>query len=432
MQFQPAQSRAIALGPPRARVGLVQALARNRYQLLGGALLGVLLPALMRPSFELQLATSPGGIQNTLIGTFVAMVAGAYLRRRMTTFPGSGSIAVVFPAFGAAYAIAIVWFFFLRLDYSRFEFAASFLLVLLWFSLVAVLERRTRRDRFLLLPFGNVESLLALKRADWVGARSSELPYGITGVVADLRADLPPEWERLLSKAALAGLPVYHSKQVAESLSGMVDIEHISENNLGSLLPSSVYLRLKYLTDVAIALVTLPLTLLVCGVAAIAIALSDGRPIFFRQTRMGLGGHPFTIFKFRTMAVGSENGRAYTTADDPRITRVGRILRRYRIDELPQIINILRGEMSWIGPRPECLPLSKDYEAKVAFYSYRHIVRPGISGWAAVHQGNVAEVDAATTKLKYDFYYVKYFSPWRDLLIAAKTVKILLTGFGAR
>jgi lipopolysaccharide/colanic/teichoic acid biosynthesis glycosyltransferase len=137
------------------------------------------------------------------------------------------------------------------------------------------------------------------------------------------------------------------------------------------------------------------------------------------------------MLKFRTMRHNGV-GRAFTEKNDPRITRVGRWLRRYRIDELPQIVNILRGEMSWIGPRPEAMALAKEYESQIPFYIYRQIVRPGITGWAQIHQGNVAEVKNATDKLRYDFYYVKYFSPWLDLLIAAKTVKTILTGFGAR
>ena len=115
-----------------------------------------------------------------------------------------------------------------------------------------------------------------------------------------------------------------------------------------------------------------------------------------------------------------------------RVTSVGRFLRRYRIDELPQILNILRGEMSWIGPRPEAVPLAEWYESQIPFYAYRHIVRPGITGWALVHQGNVAEIEAATGKLHYDFFYIKYFSPWLDVLIVAKTVGILMSGRGAR
>jgi lipopolysaccharide/colanic/teichoic acid biosynthesis glycosyltransferase len=154
--------------------------------------------------------------------------------------------------------------------------------------------------------------------------------------------------------------------------------------------------------------------------------------VLFRQTRMGFRGKPFTIYKFRTMTVDAETGHRFTEENDPRISRLGRVLRRYRIDELPQIINILAGEMSWIGPRPESIALAEWYESQIPFYSYRHIVRPGITGWAQVNQGNVAMITAATAKLYYDFYYIKHLSPWIELLIAARTVRIVLTGFGAR
>ena len=137
------------------------------------------------------------------------------------------------------------------------------------------------------------------------------------------------------------------------------------------------------------------------------------------------------MLKFRTMRPQAEEGSHFTTENDSRVTRVGRFLRRYRLDELPQIVNILKGEMSWIGPRPEALPLATWYESEIPFYAYRHIVRPGITGWAQVNQGNVAEIEAATSKLHYDFFYIKHFSFWLDILIAAKTVRTVLTGFGA-
>ena len=121
-----------------------------------------------------------------------------------------------------------------------------------------------------------------------------------------------------------------------------------------------------------------------------------------------------------------------TQAGDPRITRVGRLLRHTRLDEVAQIVNILRGEMSWIGPRPEAEPLSAWYEKELPFYRYRHIVRPGISGWAQVNQGHVHQVDAVLEKLHYDFYYIKRFSPWLDAIILLRTVRTVLTGFGAR
>jgi lipopolysaccharide/colanic/teichoic acid biosynthesis glycosyltransferase len=123
---------------------------------------------------------------------------------------------------------------------------------------------------------------------------------------------------------------------------------------------------------------------------------------------------------------------AQTLDDDPRITRIGHFLRRSRIDELPQIINILKGEMSWIGPRPEAEALSQWYEAELPFYRYRHIVPPGITGWAQVNQGHVFEIDQVMSKLQYDFYYIKNFSPWLDALIAAKTIPTMINGFGSR
>lgn len=408
-------------------------MARNRYQLVVAFALAVVAPGVMWTPHALWLPPSFGSFENTLGGTLVAMLLGAYLRRRMAAYPGTGALSVVLPAFAAAYGAVIVAFFFLRFDYSRLQFGSSFVLATLWFGFVSLVETRVRRDRFLLLPFGQARDLLVLTSADWVIAKAAEeLPSKITGVVADLRADMPAAWERLLSSAALTGLPVYHWKQVAESLSGTVDIQHISENNLGSLLPSSTYLRLKRLVDLALVLVTLPVTLPLALLAALAILICDGRPVLFRQVRAGFHGYRFVMLKFRTMRQGAENGQPFTTDGDDRVTRLGRFLRRYRIDELPQIINIVRGEMSWIGPRPESLELAQWYGREVPFYSYRHIVRPGISGWAQVHQGNVAEVKAATAKLRYDFYYIKYFSPWLDILVAAKTIRTVLTGFGAR
>jgi lipopolysaccharide/colanic/teichoic acid biosynthesis glycosyltransferase len=121
-----------------------------------------------------------------------------------------------------------------------------------------------------------------------------------------------------------------------------------------------------------------------------------------------------------------------TRADDPRVTALGRWLRRTRIDELPQVINVLRGEMSWIGPRPEALELSRWYEAELPFYRYRHVVRPGISGWAQVSQGHVADLDNVLKKLNFDFFYISRFSLWLDVLIILRTIKTMLTGFGSR
>jgi lipopolysaccharide/colanic/teichoic acid biosynthesis glycosyltransferase len=126
------------------------------------------------------------------------------------------------------------------------------------------------------------------------------------------------------------------------------------------------------------------------------------------------------------------SGPAFTRDGDQRITRCGRLLRKWRIDEIPQLWNIVTGEMSWIGPRPEAIELAELYAANIPFYDYRHALRPGISGWAAVHQGNVAMIDAARLKLEYDFFYIKYFSFWLDSLIVLKTLATVVSGSGSR
>ncbi|EPC04109.1 hypothetical protein L861_02020 [Litchfieldella anticariensis FP35 = DSM 16096] len=253
------------------------------------------------------------------------------------------------------------------------------------------------------------------------------------GIVADLYADeLSAEWEKFLAKCTLAHIPVFHVKQIRESVTGRVRIEHLSENEFGSLLPSSLYRGFKRVVDFFGALVLVPVLAPVMLATAIAIKRDSPGPVLFVQERMGYRGVPFKVYKFRSMYC-DRKGNGYTEGeDDPRITRVGRVIRKYRLDELPQLFNVLKGEMSFIGPRPESLELSAWYEKDVPFFSYRHVVRPGISGWAQVEQGYAAEVDGMTTKLQYDFYYIKHFSLWLDVLIIFKTLKTIITGFGAR
>jgi len=237
--------------------------------------------------------------------------------------------------------------------------------------------------------------------------------------------------------AALAGHPVYHMKQIEESLTGRVEIEHLSENSFGSLLPNHGYLKVKRGLDLLAALIALPLLIVPLTICAFWIKLDSPGPVFFRQKRRGHRGQVFQVLKFRTMASGSsadEDFReaAITQPDDSRITRAGRFLRRTRIDELPQIWNILKGEMSWIGPRPEALPLSDWYATELPFYSYRHVLRPGVTGWAQVNQGHVADLESVFVKLHYDFYYIKHFSAWLDLLILCKTINIVFLGQGSK
>ena len=175
-------------------------------------------------------------------------------------------------------------------------------------------------------------------------------------------------------------------------------------------------------------LVFLPLILLIC----LALRISGG-PVLYRQTRSGEGGKPFQVVKFRTMVRDAETGVAvYASASDPRVTRVGRILRRTRWDELPQFWNVLRGEMSVVGPRPERPEHIGLLEREVPFWNRRLLLKPGITGWAQIHLGYTDNVSGAASKLSYDLYYLKHRSLSFDVLILIATLRLLLTGRGAR
>jgi lipopolysaccharide/colanic/teichoic acid biosynthesis glycosyltransferase len=255
----------------------------------------------------------------------------------------------------------------------------------------------------------------------------------LNGIVADLGADLSEEWRTFLTTCAVRGIPVYDSSKLRELTTGQVDLTHISDIGFEALLPHRSYLFVKNMLDFVFAVLVLPFALIVIGIAVLAVRLESKGAALFVQERVGYRGRVFNCYKIRSMRIDQPHDAPHFTADsDPRITRVGRVIRKYRIDELPQIFNILKGDMSWIGPRPEAVPLSRTYEGRVPFYHFRHSVRPGISGWAAIHQGNVAEIDAATAKLRYDFFYIKNISFPLDVYIGCKTVWILVTGFGAK
>jgi lipopolysaccharide/colanic/teichoic acid biosynthesis glycosyltransferase len=324
-----------------------------------------------------------------------------------------------------------------RYPYDRVGLVAGFAIHIAWLYMIFVGAELRIRRKIALVPFGRVESLKRIREVEWIPLTRPRLwdARGCKAIVADFSADLPEEWEAFLAEAALAGKIVYQTKQLAESLTGRVELEHLSENSFGSLVPARGYFYLKSIVDIFFAALALVLLLPVLLIIAAAVRLDSSGPILFRQKRVGHAGRNIIVYKFRTMReIHAEDDRAaaITNEDDERITSVGAFLRKFRLDELPQILNILKGEMSWIGPRPEAEVLSHWYQSEIPFYRYRHVVKPGISGWAQVNQGHVADVEQVHRKLQYDFYYIKYFSPWLDLLIVARTLNTVTTGFGWR
>ena len=190
----------------------------------------------------------------------------------------------------------------------------------------------------------------------------------------------------------------------------------------------------KRVFDVVVSLMLLALTLPVLVVTAIAIKLESRGPVFYRQRRVGLFNQPFEIPKFRSMRTDAEiaGTPVWAAKNDPRITRVGRLIRKIRIDEIPQAWSVLKGEMSFVGPRPERPHFVDDLEQQLPYYAERHMVKPGITGWAQINYPYGASIDDARHKLEYDLYYAKNYSPFLDVLILLQTLRVVLWPEGAR
>jgi lipopolysaccharide/colanic/teichoic acid biosynthesis glycosyltransferase len=372
---------------------------------------------------------------NGALASLCAIVFSFFVIRKLLRFPllrTYGYIALTFTISFCSVAILLRFF---RVDFSGPQYFLGMVMITAMVELFFHAHRQWAPSRMAVVPgTSNVAELPGRSVATIEFAFLTSVPdidFDYNGVIVDLSAELEPKWERFLALSALRGIPVYDVKQFNEAITGRVVLDHLRENTLGAVVPSLIYPQFKRALDFLLALALLPFTALILGICAALIKLETPGPIIYPQKRAGFGGRTFTIFKLRTMT-HNHGGRDYTLKDDERITPIGRFLRYYRIDELPQIINILRGDMSWIGPRPEAMSLAQWYEREVPFYIYRHIVQPGITGWAQVHQGNVAAVDAARLKLEYDFYYIKHFSYWLDVVIFIKTIHTILSRFGCR
>lgn len=418
------------------------ALLRLRYMVLAGLAVAILMPMLVR-QFTTGIAATQPTQYNTALGGCVALLLGVLAYRRLHVFPGIAAGGYIFMSLSITFGALAVAFFMARIDYSRLQFLSSYLLSLAVYLGIHQKISVHRRLRLGVVPSPSTANPPPLSQVDWVPLSLGDggtIPH-VDAVVVDLHIDHADAWDVRITHFVLAGIPVYHFKQAVEQMSGRVEIHHLSENTLGSLNPNDVYLKVKAAADAFIAGILLFILWPLIAVTALVVRLDSPGPAFFRQLRTGYRGRPFTVYKIRTMRVGPSftsssdqqiRRAAMTQIGDPRITRVGGFLRRTRLDELPQLFNIIRGEMSLIGPRPEAVALSRWYENEIPFYHYRHLIKPGVTGWAQINQGHVTEVSEVREKLHLDFYYVKNFSFWLDVLIAVRTVRTMISGHGAR
>jgi len=224
-------------------------------------------------------------------------------------------------------------------------------------------------------------------------------------------------------------------KQVIESVSGKVPIDYLSDTWFIQELSDTdkrYFWYVKRSGDLVISLLGLLLAVPLLPLVALMISMDSRGPIFYSQMRVGRGNKRFRVWKLRTMVADADKSNVFWTTDnDARITRVGGLLRKIRFDEVPQLVNILKGDMSLIGPRPEAVSLVEMYARKIPYYMERHMVTPGITGWAQINYSYGNSIDDTREKLKYDYYYIKNRSLLLDLAIFLRTIRIVLTGKGA-
>jgi sugar transferase (PEP-CTERM system associated) len=256
----------------------------------------------------------------------------------------------------------------------------------------------------------------------------------IVVAISDWRGRLPIE--PLLKMKLGDDVAIEEMASFYEKLTGKISIETLRPSWLIFSNPSAgrrVYKRFRRLLEIFLAVIGFIISLPIIALTALAIKLNSVGPIFYTQERVGKQNKIFRIIKFRSMRIDAEaGGPVWANELDPRVTRVGRVIRKLRIDELPQFINVIRGDMSFIGPRPERPVFVEWLEREVPYYSQRHMVKPGLTGWAQVRYQYGASVQDAMEKLQYDLYYIKNQSPLLDAIIIFETVRIVLFGRGAR
>ncbi|MGA2908869.1 MAG: TIGR03013 family XrtA/PEP-CTERM system glycosyltransferase [Terracidiphilus sp.] len=280
-------------------------------------------------------------------------------------------------------------------------------------------------------PFsGDLEHFVADLRAF---AKSKTRIDRVIVAMEDRRGAMPT---RELLELRLRGVVIEDASLLMERVTGKLPLDGLNPSTL--IFTNGFNVKFakqaaRRLVSIAVSLTGLLICLPLIPFLILAVRLSSPGPIFFRQTRIGLRGRTFSIIKFRTMRQDAEmDGAVWATKNDPRVTPLGRFMRTTRLDEIPQLWNVLRGEMGFVGPRPERPEFVEWLNREIPFYELRHMVRPGITGWAQVRYKYGASLEETKRKLEYDLYYVKHLSLGLDLLIMFETIKTIVLGRGAQ
>lgn len=341
----------------------------------------------------------------------------------------------ILPIHSSVYSMTMLFILLFRFEYSREIIFSAFFIQIIWMYLSTFMRGEHHKIKLKMIDNFEYSDFEPRKQRIELSKFEDNLKMSdiVDGLVVDLHKSLTPEEEKFIADCSINNIPVFHSESIREMIQGKVQTSHLSENSIGTLIPNPIYHRFKQIWESLLILVTLPISLPIILISAVLIKLESRGPILFVQERVGQGGKIFKIYKLRSMtvkAVGSKD--KFATEEQARVTRIGRVIRKIRIDELPQFYNVLKGDMSLIGPRPEQESFVKQFEKDIPFYGYRHMVKPGITGWAQTVQGYADSTDSTREKLAHDLYYIKHLSFWLDINIVIKTIKTMMTGFGAK
>ena len=383
---------------------------------------------------------------DTLWFCLFAWIPATLLIDRFVHTPATeGAIWILFST-AAVFGVLLLFFGVTHGLYSRAALAGAFVAESAWLILGVrlLIAGRTLRLGVCEPPVLQLlsEARLALEspvthaRAELVPSNDIAELATLDGVVIDRYSTKDEKLRRLITALKLGGVRIYSADHVHELLTGRLSLQQTEDSFLDDSSGKVLYGLIKRGLDLGGASVLLLLAGLPMAVIALLVRLGSPGPVLFRQLRVGVHGRPFEMLKFRTMYVRPEERESTDpeSVDEAagRVTPLGRQLRRFRLDELPQLINVLQGTMSLIGPRPEWTATAGAFYADIAHYPYRHLVRPGITGWAQVNQGHVTDMADARIKLEFDLYYVKHLSFPLDLVIGIRTVRTVLTGYGAK
>ena len=344
-------------------------------------------------------------------------------------------------AFAAAFtAVGIVL---TRVYWSRQLFALT---IVLWF-LFAVAHRAYQRRRpwteQMVLVTGErqlVDDLRAAPHADVVavlnpsGDAPGEPVADDVTLGIDFRSAMTESMARYLSSASVAGSRIRLLSSIYEEHTGRIPMVHLAEGwELTQPVRRSGYAPIKRFIDLFFTVLLAPIWLAFGLVVWLVVKIDSRGPAIYKQERVGRNEHPFTLYKFRTMINDAErDGPRFAAVNDTRITRAGRFLRKSRFDEIPQLWNVIRGDLSLVGPRPERPVFVEQFEQTIPFYASRHLIRPGVTGWAQVNYGYADDEAETVEKLTYDLFYVKHSTIWLDIHILGMSVWTVITGAGAR